>query len=564
MPHPDEEQLLRYSDGELPGRATSQVHSHLKACWECRANLEEIEKTVGASVRYRATVLQRHLPAPPAPWTDIYSSFARIDASIEQPSFSERFLRMLAWPVHHPKQWAPALLALLAAVGLFYRYRLTPSVQASELLNKAILASDAQRGKPHLIRIRTSAHTVTRRTGVAQASETNGSDRETLNSLQTLFRNANYNWDDPLSARSYSAWRNQLAAKRDQVTEDRNTYRVRTDTESGDLLEASLQLRSQDLQPVEGRFEFRNRDWVEITDVAEDVEPAVNPLATARIPAPENRATLPFEKDPSTIAPAVQVATISDELHVWAVLHQLGADLGDPVEVSRDAGQIVVSGVGIAPERQQQIQAALNSLPNVVVRFSESTSAAAPPRAAAPENPSAGDSKPLQARIAGQVGGRANFDQLAAQVLDLNEPMMSRAYALRRLADRFPAQAEAQLNSQDLEMLRRLQREHAAALGEQTAQLERLLKPALKSVSGAARAAGPSFSSDSWRPATEELFQSARRVEKLLAVMFGAAPADSPDDSVNAEQVPAELLANLAQLRAKVEAYDHLLAKTER
>jgi hypothetical protein len=53
-------------------------------------------------------------------------------------------------------------------------------------------------------------------------------------------------------------------------------------------------------------------------------------------------------------------------------------------------------------------------------------------------------------------------------------------------------------------------------------------------------------------------------VEKLLAVMFGAAPADSPDDSVNAEQVPAELLANLAQLRAKVEAYDHLLAKTER
>src|ERR1035438_123128 len=89
MPHPSEEQLLRYSDGELPGRATSQVHSHLKACWQCRTNLEEIEKTVGACVRYRTTVLQRPLPAPPEPWTDIYRSFAEIDAERSEEHTSE-------------------------------------------------------------------------------------------------------------------------------------------------------------------------------------------------------------------------------------------------------------------------------------------------------------------------------------------------------------------------------------------------------------------------------------------------------------------------------------------
>src|ERR1035438_2028132 len=89
MPHPSEEQLLRYSDGELPGRATSQVHSHLQACWQCRTNLEEIEKTVGACVRYRTTVLQRHLPAPPAPWTDIYRSFIELDAQRSEEHTSE-------------------------------------------------------------------------------------------------------------------------------------------------------------------------------------------------------------------------------------------------------------------------------------------------------------------------------------------------------------------------------------------------------------------------------------------------------------------------------------------
>jgi hypothetical protein len=48
-------------------------------------------------------------------------------------------------------------------------------------------------------------------------------------------------------------------------------------------------------------------------------------------------------------------------------------------------------------------------------------------------------------------------------------------------------------------------------------------------------------------------------VEKLLAVMFAAAPGESADD-----QVPAQLLSNLTQLRAKLEGYDRLSANTER
>src|SRR3984893_5121413 len=149
MPHPQEEQLLRYSDGELTVRVSSQVRSHLEACWQCRTSLEELEQTVGACVRYRASVLQRHLPAPPAPWTDIYRSFAEMDASLDRPSFVDRVSGMLAWPLHHPKQWVPAAVALLLITGLFYRYRLAPSVQAAELLHKAIAAAEAHPAKLH-------------------------------------------------------------------------------------------------------------------------------------------------------------------------------------------------------------------------------------------------------------------------------------------------------------------------------------------------------------------------------------------------------------------------------
>lgn len=544
MPHPSEEQLLRYSDGELPGRATGQVHTHLKACWQCRTNLEELEKTVGACVRYRTTVLERHLPAPPAPWTDIYRSFAEIDATLPQPTLAERLVRALAWPVHHPKKWIPVTVAVMLAVGLFYRYRLTPSVQASELLQKAILASDSRPAQQRLLRIRTKTASVTRRAGSDHALASNTADQQTLNSVETLFHNANYNWDDPLSARSYSAWRDQLSAKRDQVLDERDSYRIRTDTDSGALLEASLQLRSQDLQPTAGRFEFRNQNWVEITAIPDLPES----VATAAVPAPEPHTASPVAA-PTNITPSLPRPTIGDELRVLSALHGIGADLGDPLEVNRDSSQVVVSGVGIAPERQQQIQQALNSLPNVAVRFTESD---ASPQPSVPEKSAATDIPQVQSRIAEQMGGRARFDQIAAQALDISEPLMAHAYALRRLAEKFPA--EANLTPEDLATLRRLQRDHVSALREQTLQLEQILKPVLK-LAPVGPASGLSETN-----ATEDLFQSARHVEKLLAVVFGAAPAD---DSTSA-QLPAQLLSAVTQLRAKVEAYDHLLAKTER
>jgi anti-sigma factor RsiW len=554
MSHPSEEQLLRYSDGELPGRNTSQVNSHLKACWQCRTNLDEIEETVGASVRYRTNVLQRHLPAPPAPWADIYRSFAEIDAALPSPSFTDRLLRVLAWPVHNPRKWVPAAVAALLLCGLFYRYRVTPSVQAAELLQKAILASDVHTAKPHLLRIRTKASSVTRRTGSDQALTTSTGDRETLNSLKTLFHNANYNWDDPLSARSYSAWRDQLSAKRDQVTEERSSYRVRTETESGDLLEASLQLSTPDLQPMEGRFAFRNSDWVEITALPDEAEP----MAASIPAAPEVRTTLPAEPKPLTeITPSSLTPTLGDEFRVLATLHQLGADLGDPVEVSRNDHEILVSGVGISLARQQEIETALKSLPNVVVRFANAAPAKVPAETVVPDAQVNG---PLQTQIAQQVGGRAHFDELAAQVLDRSEPLMARAYALRRIEERFPAAVEAQLGPEDFTTLRCMQREHTAALLQQVIQLDQTLKPAFKSVG---QASGLSLASQrlALQPATEELFQSARRVEKLLAVVFGAAP---PDDASNTTQLPAQLMSALTELRANVEAYDHLLAKTER
>jgi hypothetical protein len=192
-----------------------------------------------------------------------------------------------------------------------------------------------------------------------------------------------------------------------------------------------------------------------------------------------------------------------------------------------------------------------------VVRFSESAPAAVRAERPAAASPPGAELRQLQGRVAEQIGGRANFEQLASEIFDLSEPMMSRAYALRSLAHRFPVQVESQLSPQDRQLLRQLTREHTATLRRQTAEIDRLLKPVLGSGNGPASGATPGFSSNAWQPATEELFQSARRVEKLLAVVFGAAPSETADD-----RFPSQLIASLAQLRAKVELYDRLISNT--
>ena len=558
--HPEDDQLFQYADGELPARASGQVRSHLEACWECRVELAELQETVGECVRYRKNVLQRHLPSPPAPWMDIYQRFSAIDASPE-PVFFDRLRRVLQFfTASGAKRWATAVVALMVLVVLFLRFRQTPSVEAAELLRKAIVAADARPGHPHRIQVRTSKHRFTRVTGSKASMPSSTADADAINSLQALFRAANYDWEDPLSAKSYQAWRDQLTDKRDDVNQERDAYQIRTSTGSGELMQATLTLTMQDLRPVEGRFEFRNQEWVQIEELPGDV---LTPVTATTLE--NHRANQPITASPamppSFSGPAAATAaTTGDELHILAALHQIGADLGDPIEVSRSGGDVVVSGAGISPERRQEITGAVAYMPHVIVRFSDAAPIKVQPEGFRTDSALTPDIVQLQARIAEQIGGRAYFDQLAAQVLDMSEPMMSRAYALRRLAERFTREAESKLSAEDRQLLSRIRGEHAAALRQQTAEIERVLGPVLSSVAGQTGSApAVAISTLAWQPATEELFQSARRVERLLAVIFGVAQGESSNG-----QLPSQLLSNLAQLRAGLDAYDNLTAMERR
>src|SRR5262249_13850657 len=153
-----------------------------------------------------------------------------------------------------------------------------------------------------------------------------------------------------------------VTVAQDEVAAATDSYRIRTTAREGDVASASIRLRATDLRPLEERLEFRDAEWVEFTDITETTAGAgSNPVVTEV--EPPVRTVVP-----SRPAALSGPASISDELRVFSALHEIGADLGDPVEVGISNGRVLVSGVGISPERQRQIHGLLDGTPNVTIR----------------------------------------------------------------------------------------------------------------------------------------------------------------------------------------------------
>src|SRR5581483_653355 len=264
--HPDDGLLLRYIDGELPSRKARQISKHLEACWQCRSEIEELKSTVADCIRYRKHVLAANLPDPPNPWQDLSRGFARIDDSVSAESFFARILRPPAMV-----RWSLAAAAALAVVcGVFYQLRETPSVQAATLLKRAVAAAASQPVKPvKRVRFRTSTQMFVRTTA-------SGAAPALPSSLEAKFEQAHYDASDPLSARSFQAWRDQQVQTQDEVSTvadpqspSKNCYRLHTTTANGEVAAATLMLRTSDLEPVEGLLEFRDNQWIEFSEFAE-------------------------------------------------------------------------------------------------------------------------------------------------------------------------------------------------------------------------------------------------------------------------------------------------------
>jgi hypothetical protein len=528
--HPDATDLLRLADGELAPPESRQIREHLEACWQCRAEYDEMQRAVGDCVAYREALATLH-PPPPEPWRDIRYALERADVELGRAPLWKRAFGWLRAPLRSPFRWAPVAVAIVLAGVLILRLHDTPTVSAAVLLRRAVAAAETRQVQPRQIRVRTRARIMTRVVGAAAQP---AADQPALRPVEELFRKARYDWNDPLSARAYLEWHSQLTSRQDQVLRAGSTYEIRTTTDASPLEQATLRLHAASLEAFEGSFVF----GAERVDLADGGAAVI--AASAGLPR-----TGPVHAERHAPPPYVAV-TPEEELRVMAALQRLGADLGDPVEVRNTGSELVVSGVGVDARRQQEIRQALTGLPRVHLQFGEPAPAASPVREETRVQPSA-QATPFQTQLEKHFGGRPAFDQFTDRALQGCDSVLARAHALRRLAERYPPTTESQLNPAGRQLLVSLRQEHAVALARLATELEHLVRPVFEGVGVPELAPRQPEAQRPWQSATESLFQTARDLERFLAAVLAGVPAGS----VNERQAAGQL----QQLRIEAEVY---------
>jgi hypothetical protein len=491
-----------------------------------------LEHTVADCVRYRKEI-PSYVPAPPAAWADLSREFSRIDESLA----SEPFWKRLSFPIMKQALAGAAVLALAAAV--VYQFQKAPTVRAAALLKRAVAAEVARVAAVHKILIRTRDASVTRTVGA------HVSNLEPMPAaIESLIAQAHFSIDDPLSVRSFEVWHDSLPESTDDAVETvadplargESCYRIHTVTNAGEVTGATLLLSTQDLHPVEERLEFRNLNFLEFTGISDSPSGGGNAVAHLEGPV---RPAVPSQRD--AITPGSS-ASISDQLAVYTVLHQIGADLGSSVEVSVSGGKVLVGGVGVAPDVQQRIHAELDPRPNVSVQFSEPRPL--PPGAVDGAQSSSSVFAAPQTRLEERLGGRAEFQKFRDVVLQSNDAVMDRAYALRTLARNFPVEVESGLSANDRRMLRDMLRDHLSHLSHQVSEVNSLLTPSLSAIGATVQARG-ALEGTAWQSSVEDVIRASQLVGVRLSVLLGVTPGQNSTST----QLPSDVLTALADLQ---------------
>jgi anti-sigma factor RsiW len=282
-----------------------------------------------------------------------------------------------------------------------------------------------------------------------------------------------------------------------------------------------------------------------------ELEPVSTPEAAATVP-PNSKGPAPgtpVKEVPSLAVPlanaleiAAGPATEDDLSHsavqVAQLLHERGADLGDPIDLLREKDRVIVRGVGLDANRVQELEPLLKQIPHV--EFQQSSAGGAKMVTVVGHFAPTGES-PFQKELARELGGQTGVDGLAADSLDHAEVLIVRAHALRRLAEQFTGSS---LSAEDQRTLQALRAGHAKALLVEATQLERTLSPVLRALNAMP---GPLPTRS---PNEENLLGSAQRLESSIAELLGAKPLTGAVD-----QLPARLATDLASVSTLAKAF---------
>ncbi len=447
--------------------------------------------------------------------------------------------------------------------------------------------------------------------------------------LEETYRANRMEWRRPLSAASYQAWRAQVGDKYERVEtstlpDGSKAVRLKTVPEgpvpNGGIAEAGLLLRAKDLHPLEETLRVKAEGGDREYELAElnfhvvsldtlgpyvFVEPPL--FAAVTRPVVQPALALP---SPAELADA--------EIEARVALHHASADLGEPVEIVRSPREVEVRGLVDTEQRKTELLAVLQGIRHLTPRITTIAEAASASTATTGEwgkvaasqagqsnsdekQPAAASNLPgsvdVSSRLPIQDQLEKYFDQLrrstaasqksgetdqsqsaiqqeiqrvSSQAVTLAEEALEHAWALRRLAERYPSDEVSKLSPESRRKLEGLVREHVQALLQRTQSYGALVKPVLLSL--AAGQAGRSQADEelaaaNWPAFSPSLFNTVSQVDRLTSSLFAGAALPSETESDQSGEVRLRVKtpeACVRDLLAALITLEHELPRIER
>jgi DNA-directed RNA polymerase specialized sigma24 family protein len=467
-----------------------------------------------------------------------------------------RLWRELSKPSHllRPGMVTVLMALILSAVMLFVSLRPSPgpSVSAVALLNQAATAEEAVEARTDQVVHRTitleekkvSGELIARhKIEVWQSAERGMSARRLFDArgalvagdwrrsdgLQTLYQHGSRpqlklrnsqpeirNFDDVWralpSVKEFASLikRPELAQVQQQLNQYAITYTIAAADTGPGLLRATLVLDRSDLHAIEQTLVIRQGDETRLYRFTETsferhatatVPPSVFEPETELLRRSETRGSGDKRVSASPRLPVttflVVAASAELEMEVLQLLKQVGADLGEQVDVTRtQTGGLQINGIVETPERKNEILRALRPvISNAAVRVEIDTVAellAKQRRNTSPQN--AGTVEPYESTVdripvdddlrryfAGRGVAADQLDeqmrQYASQSLLQSRQALMYAGALKRLSARFSLQELQTLDKEARAKWLSMIRERAFSLQQETAALRQRLGP---------------------------------------------------------------------------------------
>ena len=547
--HLSDEVLISSADGELAPAETAAVRAHLEACWHCRVRMEKIERAIEDLIDYRTGLVAPHTGlqdgsrsifsarlnqyalelGPQSAWRNLLDHLGRAARALVTPRFA----------------WAGALLAISVAIFLA-RLALSPTASANAVLERARISEKTARASVQhpviyqKLRIHSRQGTVTRTIYrdlfSGKKAESSDATEGALDDPQRRMQEVNLDWQDPLSIASFLSWHASPPEKTDEVTRANDGLLVvQTKVLSGPLSEIDLSLRDGDYHAVTETLRFQDEN-IEMSEIDFSVL-AFESLAPGILdPQAPPREPFAFSERPGVSGPSMNDLAEA-EIEARMTLHILHADLGEPIDISSDSRQVLVSGVVDTTERKRELLEALQTIPHL--RTSLVSAAEAPQKA---DSSGLKDDNPVLVVESAPLLERelhAAFPDAKARtkfvndVLETTMKAAGRAWSLRRLSDRYTGELSSGLDTQSERKVEFLIRDDAGLLQQELNSLQRLLEQLTPGMASAHPAAaelpGDGAEPADWHWRVDSAFSDSQRIQNDISVLFSGSDVHNAD-----------------------------------